>query len=180
MLFWISSLLTGLCTIVRILYLARAGRTRFEWPPRMTYRRAYLFSREYFCAHVFSHKNCVAAVQQPHRENSHPLSIAAILFSKVTSSSSLLIGKGSCCLWLVVGCVVHVSKYRSSFFAVAFFAVVVVTICDLFSYSRFSWIRVADRQTLQLTHRHLDFFHFSSGVVLLLLRCAHSNSDEHL
>ena len=81
-----------------------------------------------------SHKNCVAAVSK----NSHRLSIAAVRFSKVTASLSLMAGKGSCFLSLVGGCVVHVSQSPSSIFAVAFFAVVVVTICDLFSYSRFS------------------------------------------
>ena len=73
-----------------------------------------------------------------HRENSHHHSIAAVCFSKVTASSSLLTGKGSCCLSVVAGCVVHVSQSPSSIFAVVIVAVVFLTICDLFSYSRFA------------------------------------------
>ena len=65
-------------------------------------------------------------------ENSSHLSIAAVLFSKVTAASSLLIGKGSFCLSLVVVCVVHVSQSP-----LLFLAFVVVLICDLFSYSSF-------------------------------------------
>ena len=60
-------------------------------------------------------------------ENSSHLSIAAVLFSKVTAASFLLIGKGSFCMSLVVVCVVHVSQYPF-----LFLAFVVVLICDLF------------------------------------------------
>jgi hypothetical protein len=63
-------------------------------------------------------------------ENSSHLSIAAVLFSKVTAASSLLIGKGSFRLSLVVVCVVHGSQSP-----LLFLAVVLVMICDLFSYS---------------------------------------------
>jgi hypothetical protein len=64
------------------------------------------------------------------QENSSNLSIAAVLLSKVTAASSLLIGKRSFCLSLIVVCVVHVSQSP-----LLFLAFVVVMICDLFSYS---------------------------------------------
>ena len=64
-----------------------------------------------------------------HEKSSH-LSIAAVLFSKVTAASSLLIGEGSFHFSLVAVCVVHVSQSP-----LLFRAFVVVMICDLFSYS---------------------------------------------
>jgi hypothetical protein len=66
-------------------------------------------------------------------ENSSNLSIAAVLFSKVTGASSLLIGKRSFCLLLFVVCVVPDSQ--SPLLCLAF---VVVMIGDLFSYSSFA------------------------------------------
>jgi hypothetical protein len=68
-----------------------------------------------------------------HENSSSHLSIAAVLSSKVTAESFLLIGKGSFCLSLVVVCVVHVSQSPW-----LFLAFVVVLICDLFSYSSFT------------------------------------------
>jgi hypothetical protein len=62
-------------------------------------------------------------------ENSSDLSIAAVLFSKVTGASSLLIGKRSFCLSLVGVYVVPDSQ--SPLLCLAF---VVVMIGDLFSY----------------------------------------------
>ena len=73
-------------------------------------------------------------------ENSIHLSIAAVLFSKVTAVSSLLIGKGSFRLSLVVGCVVDVSQSPLLLVAVVF-----AMICDLFSYSSFLRdVRISD------------------------------------
>jgi len=65
-----------------------------------------------------------------HENRSSHLSIAAVLSSKVTAESFLLIGKGSFCLSLVVVCVVHVSQSPW-----LFLAFVVVLICNLFIYS---------------------------------------------
>jgi hypothetical protein len=82
-------------------------------------------------------------------ENSSHLSIAAVPSSKVTAASSLLIGKGSLSLSLVVGCVVHVSQ--SPLLSLAF---VVVMIFDFFSYSSF-YVKCVpvtdDRQTPQFS-----------------------------
>jgi hypothetical protein len=62
-------------------------------------------------------------------ENSSHLSIAAVLFSKVTAASSLLIGKGSFRLSLVVVCVMHLSQSP-----LLSLAVVGVMICDFYSW----------------------------------------------
>jgi hypothetical protein len=82
-------------------------------------------------------------------ENSSHLSIAAVPSSKVTPASSLLIGKGSLSLSLVVVCVVHVSQ--SPLLSLAF---VVVMIFDFFSYSSF-YVKCVpvmdDRQTPQFS-----------------------------
>jgi hypothetical protein len=66
-------------------------------------------------------------------ENSSHLSIAAVLFSKATAASSLSIGKGYFRLSLVVVCVVHVSQSP-----LLFLVVVLVMICDFFSYGFFA------------------------------------------
>jgi hypothetical protein len=82
-------------------------------------------------------------------ENSSHLSIAAVPSSKVTAASSLLIGKGSLSLSLVVVCVVHVSQSP-----LLSLAVVVVMIFDFFSCSSFYVKRVPvtdDRQTPQFS-----------------------------
>jgi hypothetical protein len=67
----------------------------------------------------------------PHENTSH-LSIAAVLFSKVTAPSSLLRGKGSFCLSVVVVCVMHLSQ--SPFLSLA---VVGMMICDFYSWKLF-------------------------------------------
>jgi len=54
LLFWISILSYVLCRFVRIFFLARAGRTRFQRPPRTTYIRTTDACRV--------HKKIVAAV----------------------------------------------------------------------------------------------------------------------
>ena len=85
-------------------------------------------------------KKCVLLLPPAAHENSSHLSIAAVLFSKVTAASFLLIGKGSFCLSLVVVCVVHVSQSP-----LLFLSFVIVMICDLFSYSSFTCIlRLSD------------------------------------
>ena len=116
----------------------------------------------------------------PH-ENSTHLSTAAVLFSKVTAASSLLIGEGSCCLSLVVVCVVYVSHSPSSCFAFG-----VVMICDFFSCSSFSRdVRISDERLTtdrQSPHFFLpDTSSFfipsqvcpSSSGVPIQLQCAH-------
>ena len=66
LLFWISILSYVLCTIVRIIFLARAGWTAFEWPPRMTYRRANTTRSDAHITHAVFTKNC-GCCQQPMR-----------------------------------------------------------------------------------------------------------------
>ena len=55
-----------LCTIVRILFLARAGRIPFEWPPRMTYRHANSARSDARMARAVFTQNC-GCCQQPMR-----------------------------------------------------------------------------------------------------------------
>jgi hypothetical protein len=98
----------------------------------MTYRHANDVRIDARVTRQCSQKKCVSSLRAASENSSH-LSIAAVLFSKVTAASFLLIGKGSFCMSLVVVCVVHVSQSPW-----LFLAFVVVLICDLFSYSSFT------------------------------------------
>ena len=48
-----------------VFFLAHAGRTRFELPPRMTYRRVSDARSNVQVTHTVFTKNCVAAVSNP-------------------------------------------------------------------------------------------------------------------
>jgi hypothetical protein len=98
----------------------------------MTYRHANDARIDARVTRQCSQKKCVSSLRAASENSSH-LSIAAVLFSKVTAASFLLIGKGSFCMSLVVVCVVHVSQYP-----LLFLSFVVMLICDLFIYSCFT------------------------------------------
>jgi hypothetical protein len=151
-----ESELSRMCCVQMYIFFSGARRPdSIRWTPRMTYRHANDTRIDARVTRQCSQKKCVSSLRAA-SENSRHLSIAAVLFSKVTAASFLLLGKGSFCMSLVVVFVVHVSQYP-----LLFLSFVIVLICDLFIYSYYT--RAAVRQSVRRHTSTTIFFRASQA-----------------